>query len=118
LLVDDQEINLAALVNLRMRASDAASVTKALLEAAPKSKIVGFNGPDDRAAILAMLRAGACGYLHSACSSSEMSRALAPDSIAGRTFEVTITSGTPPVFASQGSYRFLPSGIDQSYVVI
>jgi len=45
-------------------------------------------------------------------------RAQAPASIAGRTFEVTITSGTPPVFASQGSYRFLPSGIDQSYVVV
>lgn len=112
LLVDDQEINLAALrlffrsrteyqvktlwldrldsitkpngskpdvalVNLGMRNFDAALVTKTLLEAVPTSKVIGFNGSEDRGMILSMLRAGARGYLDNACSSAEMSRALA-----------------------------------------
>ncbi|MBI2946669.1 MAG: response regulator transcription factor [Verrucomicrobia bacterium] len=112
LLVDDQEINLAALrlyfasrtsfqvrtlwldrmesirkpkalksdvtlVNLSMRTCDAANVTKALLEVAPASKVIGFNGADDRGMILAMLRAGARGYLNKACTSAEIGRALA-----------------------------------------
>jgi hypothetical protein len=43
--------------------------------------------------------------------------AQAPDSIAGRTIELTITSGTWP-FESSGVYRFLPSALDNHYVVV
>jgi len=43
--------------------------------------------------------------------------AQAPDSVAGRTIELTISSGTAP-FASFGSYRFLPSALDNHYVVV
>lgn len=64
------------LVNMRMPRFDGASVTKLLLETAPAFKIIGFSGPDERRGVLAMLRAGARGYVVSTCSSAEMLRAV------------------------------------------
>ncbi len=43
--------------------------------------------------------------------------AQAPDSVAGKTIELTISSGDGP-FASRGAYRFLPSALDNHYVVV
>ncbi len=43
--------------------------------------------------------------------------AQAPTTIGGRTFEVTITSGTPPL-ASNGVYRFLPAATGLNYFVV
>lgn len=65
-----------ALVNVRMPHFDGPSVTKFLLETAPASKVIGFNGSEDRESVLAMLRAGARGYIVSACGSAELFRAL------------------------------------------
>ena len=43
--------------------------------------------------------------------------AQSPSSIAGRTIQLTISSGSSP-FASGGSYRFLPSALDSSYAIV
>jgi hypothetical protein len=43
--------------------------------------------------------------------------AQSPSSIAGRTIQLTISSGSSP-FASSGSYRFLPSALDSSYAIV
>jgi hypothetical protein len=43
--------------------------------------------------------------------------AQSPDSLAGRTIQLTASSGTPP-FASSGSARFLPSANDSSYAIV
>ena len=64
------------LVNLGMAGFDGAVITRLLLKAAPASKVVGFNGVEDRQAVLSMLRAGARGYVLNTCSSSELLRAL------------------------------------------
>ncbi|PAW76968.1 MAG: hypothetical protein B9S33_20500 [Pedosphaera sp. Tous-C6FEB] len=44
-------------------------------------------------------------------------RAQSPNSIAGRTFQLTISSGSFPL-ASSGSYRFLPSALDSAYAIV
>jgi hypothetical protein len=44
-------------------------------------------------------------------------RAQSPASIAGRTIQLTISSGEPP-FAGSGSYRFLPSATDDTYAIV
>jgi len=44
-------------------------------------------------------------------------RAQSPTSIAGRTLQLTISSGSFP-FASSGSFRFLPSALDSSYAIV
>jgi hypothetical protein len=43
--------------------------------------------------------------------------AQSPNSIAGRTLQLTVTSGTFP-FASSGSYRMLPSALDSRYAIV
>jgi len=43
--------------------------------------------------------------------------AQSPSSIAGRTIQLNISSGSFP-FASSGSYRFLPSALDSSYAIV
>ena len=43
--------------------------------------------------------------------------AQSPSSIAGRTIQLNISSGSSP-FASSGSYRFLPSALDSSYAIV
>lgn len=43
--------------------------------------------------------------------------AQSPSSIAGRTIQLTVSSGNTP-FASSGSYRFLPSATDGSYAIV
>lgn len=44
-------------------------------------------------------------------------RAQSPSSIAGRTIQLTISSGSFP-FANSGAYRFLPSALDSSYAIV
>ena len=44
-------------------------------------------------------------------------RAQSPTSLAGRTIQLTISSGSFP-FASSGSYRFLPSALDSAYAIV
>lgn len=44
-------------------------------------------------------------------------RAQSPASIAGRTIQLTISSGSFPL-ASSGSYRFLPSALDSAYAIV
>lgn len=43
--------------------------------------------------------------------------AQSPSSIAGRTLQLSISSGSFP-FASSGSYRFLPSALDSTYAIV
>ena len=65
-----------ALVNTRMAKLNGGAVAKALLESSPGVRVVGFNGTEDREAVLAMLRAGASGYLMRDCPSRELLHAL------------------------------------------
>ncbi len=44
-------------------------------------------------------------------------QAQSPTTIAGRTIQLTISSGSSP-FASSGVYRFLPSALDSSYAIV
>jgi hypothetical protein len=44
-------------------------------------------------------------------------RAQSPMSLAGRTIQLTISSGSFPL-ASSGSYRFLPSALDSAYAIV
>jgi|GEM_PF-2018479 len=46
-----------------------------------------------------------------------LSLAQAPESLAGRTIELTVVSGDGP-FASYGKYRFLPSATDDLYAIV
>lgn len=64
------------LLDMRMLRFDGASVTKLLLDSAPDSKVIAFNGAEDHRTLLAMLRAGARGYVTHACSSLELLRAV------------------------------------------
>ena len=43
--------------------------------------------------------------------------AQSPSTIGGRTIQLTISSGSFP-FASSGSYRFLPSAVDNGYAIV
>lgn len=43
--------------------------------------------------------------------------AQSPASVAGRTIQMTISSGTSP-FASSGGFRFLPSALDSTYAIV
>lgn len=43
--------------------------------------------------------------------------AQAPQTLSGRTIELTVTSGTGP-FASSGKFRFLPSATDDQYAIV
>ena len=65
-----------ALINTRMAQFNGGNVAKALLESSPGVRVIGFNGTEDREAVLAMLRAGASGYVMRDCPSRELLHAL------------------------------------------
>ncbi len=64
------------IMNTRMGYLDGAQATRLLLAAYPQARLIGFCGTEERNAVLAVIRAGARGYLFQARSCRELFQAV------------------------------------------
>jgi DNA-binding NarL/FixJ family response regulator len=98
------------LMDIAMPDLNGVDATRRILAADPKVKVIALSAYTDRQYVLAMLQAGACGYLVKASAGEELLRAVRAV-VAGRKFlcpeaaDTAVDSCTGRLFPQQGSVR-------------